>query len=126
MFENITLYENKVDNLAYTKLKDGRYKVNLTFSAKKYYADSLGNEKEAKMNDLVDVAVFTYKKAEGKTKGKYVPVYFQKRRIHAGQNKFELIVNEKPGKAGIDPYNKLIDRTPGDNMKEMNKTAALM
>ncbi len=121
MFENITLYENKADELTYQQMKDGRYKVTLNLDAKKYYADSLGNEKEAKMNDLVDVAVFTYKKEKGATKGKDVPVYFEKKRLKTGQNKFEIIVNEKPSKAGIDPYNKLIDRTPGDNLKSVTK-----
>ncbi|KAA9340969.1 ABC transporter permease/M1 family aminopeptidase [Adhaeribacter soli] len=121
MFENITLYENKANEPTYTQLKDGRYKVTLTLDAKKYYADSLGNEKEAKMNDFVDVAVFTYKKEKGAAKGKDVPVYFEKKRLKSGQNKLEIFVKEKPSKAGIDPYNKLIDRTPDDNLKAVTK-----
>ncbi len=28
---------------------------------------------------------------------------------------FEFVVNEKPLSAGLDPYNKLIDRTPDNN-----------
>lgn len=121
MFEKITVYENKANELTYQQLKDGRYKVTLNLDAKKFYADSLGNEKEAKMNDLVDVAVFTYKKEKGATKGKDVPVYFEKKRIKTGQNKLEIFVKEKPSKAGIDPYNKLIDRTPNDNLKAVTK-----
>lgn len=121
MFENITLYENKAGEITYQQQKDGRYKVTLNLDAKKYYADSLGNEKEAKMNDLVDVAVFTYKKEKGQQVGKDVPVYFEKQRIKTGQNKLEIFVKEKPSKAGIDPYNKLIDRTPGDNLKAVTK-----
>ena len=73
------------------------------------------------MNDLVDVAVFTYKKEKGQKVGKDVPVYFEKQRIKTGQNKLEIFVKEKPSKAGIDPYNKLIDRTPGDNLKAVTK-----
>ena len=102
-------------------MKHGRYKVTLNLEAKKTYADSLGNEKDAKMNDFVDVAVFTYKKEKGAKKGKEVPIYFEKRRIKTGKNKLEIYVNEKPSKAGIDPYNKLIDRTPDDNMKSVTK-----
>lgn len=121
MFEHITLYENKADKLTYEQLKDGHFKVTLNLDAKKYYADSLGNEKEAKMNDFVDVAVFTYKKEKGAAKGKEVPVYFEKKRLKTGRNKFEIFVKEKPSKAGIDPYNKLIDRTPDDNLKSVTK-----
>jgi hypothetical protein len=29
---------------------------------------------------------------------------------------FEIIVDQKPTRAGIDPYNKLIDRTADDNL----------
>ena len=28
------------------------------------------------------------------------------------------VVDEEPVKAGIDPYNKLIDRVPGDNVQD--------
>jgi hypothetical protein len=34
---------------------------------------------------------------------------------------FEFVVNEKPTFAGIDPYNKLIDRDPADNLIEAEK-----
>jgi hypothetical protein len=29
-------------------------------------------------------------------------------------------VKEKPSEAGVDPYNILIDRTPGDNRKQVS------
>lgn len=35
--------------------------------------------------------------------------YLQKKRLTQEQNTFEIIVDEKPTRAGIDPYNKLID-----------------
>jgi hypothetical protein len=28
-----------------------------------------------------------------------------------------VVVNGRPARAGIDPYNKLIDREPGDNVR---------
>ena len=34
---------------------------------------------------------------------------------------FEVVVDEKPTFAGIDPYNKLIDRNPSDNLIEVEK-----
>ena len=36
---------------------------------------------------------------------------------------FEIIVNEEPVKVGIDPYNKLIDRTPDNNTRLMTDQA---
>ena len=116
MFERITLYENKADSVSATKLPDGRYRVDMVLSAKKVYADSAGNETPAKrMNDLIDVAVLGQQKINGNWQD--VPLYRQKRRFHAGTTRLSVIVPSKPAKAGIDPYNLLIDRTPDDNVK---------
>ncbi len=36
---------------------------------------------------------------------------------------FELVVDERPVRAGIDPYNKLVDRNSDDNVKKVKETA---
>ncbi|MFD2248434.1 ABC transporter permease/M1 family aminopeptidase [Pontibacter ruber] len=118
MFENITLYENKVADASYKKLPDGKYKVTLTVDAKKLYADSLGTESVAKLNDWVDVGVLARKKVDGHWQDK--PLYLKKHKLKSGQNKFEFIVDEEPAKAGVDPYNILIDRNPTDNTKTLS------
>ncbi|RYG51089.1 MAG: hypothetical protein EOO01_09250, partial [Chitinophagaceae bacterium] len=122
MFENITLYENKADEVTWSKQKDGRYKVKLTVDAKKFYADSLGTERDARMNDYVDIGVLARKKVNGHWQD--VTLVMQKKRLSAGKNTFEFVVNEKPEKAGIDPFNKLIDRNPDDNVKKAEEKKA--
>ncbi|GHA74242.1 M1 family aminopeptidase [Pontibacter akesuensis] len=117
MFEKITLYENKTNEATYEKLKDGRYKVKLTVDAKKWYADSLGSESEARMDDWVDIGVIAREKINGEWQDK--PLYMQKHQLKSGENTFEFIVKEKPQKAGIDPYHILIDRNPDDNTKTL-------
>ena len=37
---------------------------------------------------------------------------------YAAETTLELVVDELPFEAGIDPYNKLIDRNSGDNRKK--------
>ncbi|MBT9393503.1 hypothetical protein KLP40_10050 [Hymenobacter sp. NST-14] len=116
MFERIALYENKADSVTARQLPDGRYRVDMVLSAKKVYADSLGNETPAqKMNDLIDVGVLARKKIRGQWQD--VVLYRQKRRFRPGVTRLSVLVPEKPEKAGIDPYNLLIDRTPDDNLK---------
>ena len=39
----------------------------------------------------------------------------RKRRIDREQTSFTVVVGKRPARAGIDPYNKLIDRSPKDN-----------
>ncbi|MCC9136834.1 M1 family aminopeptidase [Pontibacter silvestris] len=119
MFENITLYENKVADASYTKLPDGKYKVTLTVDAKKLYADSLGAESLATtMNDWIDVGVMARKKIDGHWQDS--PIYIKKHILKTGKNTFEFVVDEQPAKAGVDPYNILIDRNPSDNTKTLS------
>ncbi|UYZ57706.1 ABC transporter permease/M1 family aminopeptidase [Hymenobacter latericus] len=117
LFERITLYENKVDSASYRKLPNGQYKVQFTVNTKKLYADSLGNETpDLKARDFIDVGVITRKKGKD---GKYqdVPMLLEKRRLVPGLNRLEFTVPQKPDRVGIDPFNKLIDRNPDDNVK---------
>lgn len=120
MFQKITLYENKTITATYQKLDNGKYKILLTVDARKLYADSLGNESKAIMNDWVDIGVLGREQVNGRWQDS--PLYIKKHRLKSGSNKFEFFVDQKPAKAGIDPYNLLIDRNPTDNVMavEMN------
>jgi ABC-2 type transport system permease protein len=39
--------------------------------------------------------------------------------ITGGRQSFEFVVKERPTRAGIDPYNKLIDRNGDDNTMDV-------
>ena len=42
-------------------------------------------------------------------------------KINSPENTFTFTVDEKPQKAGIDPFLLLIDKEPKDNLKDVNK-----
>ena len=44
------------------------------------------------------------------------PYYLERKWLQPGENTFTIITDKKPEKAGIDPYNKLIDRNSNDNL----------
>ncbi|TGE16985.1 ABC transporter permease/M1 family aminopeptidase [Hymenobacter elongatus] len=116
LFERITLYENKVDSAEYRKLPNGQYRVQFTIDTKKLYADSLGNETaDTRSRSLIEVGVMGRKKINGSWQD--VPLLMQKRRLRPGHHRLEFTVPRKPERVGIDPYNKLIDRNPDDNLK---------
>ncbi|MDF2436636.1 MAG: hypothetical protein K0Q95_1012 [Bacteroidota bacterium] len=118
MFETITLYENKTSKCSYTKNADGKYTVKFTVESKKMKADSIGKMKKVDVSDWMDIGVFGSK--EGKDgKKTETELYLQKRKINKDKMDFEIIVNEEPVKVGIDPYNKLIDRTPDNNTRSL-------
>ncbi len=117
MFETITLYENKTTKCSYTKTKDGKYLVKFSIESKKMKADSIGKMKDVVVNDWMDIGVFGSKLV--KDKKTETELYLQKRKINKNKMEFEIIVDQEPVKVGIDPYNKLIDRTPDNNTKSL-------
>jgi len=116
MFETITLYENYVKDLSYTRLPDGRYQVSLTVGSAKYRADSVGKNVKVPVADYMDVGIFaagTTKGRKGDNTGK--ELLLQRIKMDRPEKTFTFIVNEQPAGAGIDPYHKLIDRAPDNN-----------
>jgi ABC-2 type transport system permease protein len=113
MFETITMYENYVKDLDYTPLAGGKYKVKLTVGSAKFRADSLGKNSRVPVADYIDIGIFANNGTKGKTADK--ELLLQKIKMDRPEKTFEFIVSEKPVSAGIDPYYKLIDRTPDNN-----------
>ena len=120
MFEKITIYENYVKALSYKELPGKKYEVTLTVGSAKYYSDSIGKQQDAVVNDYMDIGIFSENKAENQLKEK--PLIMQKIKMDKPEKSFTYIVNEKPYSAGIDPYLKLIDRTPDNNSSLFGKT----
>jgi len=65
------------------------------------------------ISDYVDVGVFG-DRVPGQKLGEPLPV--KKVKITQPVTVLDFVVPKEPKKAGIDPYNKLIDRTPEDNV----------
>lgn len=119
-FEKIALYENRLTKAEYKKMENGKYEVTLTVQTKKIYYDGLGKELETgKERDLIDIGIFTEDGKNEKGMKKKVPLYLKKHWLTPGEHTLQIVVDEMPVKAGIDPYNKLIDRIPDDNTKSV-------
>lgn len=114
MFENITLFSNRLVDATYKKVGN-EYEVTLTTSSEKFRSDALGKEKTIPIADYIDVALFAEPQNDNDKTGK---VILSKRvRITKKDNVFKFKVKKLPYNAGIDPYNFLIDRIPDDNVK---------
>ncbi len=114
-FENIVLYDNKALTATYVQTPDKKYKVTLTVQAKKFKSDGSGNETPMPLADYIDIGVFSGKKDHEKA------LYLKKEKITQENNTFEIVVDQLPTRAGIDPINKLIDRIPDDNTIDITK-----
>lgn len=115
LFDEITLYEHKADSARTARRSDGQFETTLWFAAKKLKADSLGTETAVPEADYVDVGVFG-ERVPGAKLGKLLEV--RKVKVTGnGTAVFRTMV--APKSAGIDPFNKLIDRTPEDNVTQV-------
>jgi hypothetical protein len=119
-WEKITLYDNKFLKATAKKLAKDEYEVTLNISTNKFYADSAGKETLAKMNDYIDIGIFAEETVDKQGRKQTNPLLLQKVKMMAGAKTYQFKVKGIPVKAGIDPYNKLIDRIPDDNTGDVD------
>jgi aminopeptidase N len=119
-FEKIALYENKILKSQYEKISDNQYKVTLEVQSKKLYYDEKGNETgEGQQSNYIDIGIFAEDGKNDRGMTMKSPLYLKKHWIKPGTTTIEIVIDKLPIKAGIDPYNKLIDRIPDDNLKSV-------
>jgi hypothetical protein len=109
-FNRIVLYDNKALTATARKTADGKYEVTLDVQARKVQADSAGDESPMPLADYIEIGVFSGKKDEEK------PLSMKKEKLTQEHQRFTIVVDQLPTRAGIDPYNKLIDKISDDNM----------
>jgi hypothetical protein len=94
---------------------DGRFRVMLDYVSHKYRADGQGVEEEIPHRDWIELGVFG-EDADGEE----IELCREKRRFETGEGRLEVVVDQEPKRAGIDPRNLLIDRVVGDNLKAVS------
>ncbi len=119
LLEKVTLYDVKLTDSSVEELTDGRFKVSLTVEAQKLYSDGTGNQTAAAFDIPVDIGVFL-NDPDAETFTEADVLFLEKQQIIDGKATIEIIVDKRPTIAGIDPYNKLIDRDTDDNLMQLN------
>jgi aminopeptidase N len=107
LFESIVLYENRAVGASARQRPDGKYEVTISAHAGKVRAAAAGEEQPMALRDYIEFGV-------DDRNGK--PLVRERRLVDKAGQSITLVVEARPGKAGIDPDNKLIDRKPTDNM----------
>lgn len=119
LFERITLVDAKAVSATAARRADGKYEVALEIEARKLYADGKGKETEAPMDEPFDVGVFTAEPGKPDFTADSVLV-LEHRPIHTGRQIVTVVVDKLPTYAGVDPYNKRIDRSSDDNLTKID------
>jgi aminopeptidase N len=115
LFEKITLYDLKAVKATSKRRPDGLYDVTLEVSGAKLYADGKGKETPAPLDEPFDIGLFAKEPGRANFTAKDV-ILFEHVPIHSGQQTFHFTVARPPAFAGVDPYNKAIDRNSEDNI----------
>ncbi|MEM9935447.1 MAG: hypothetical protein AAF824_17615, partial [Bacteroidota bacterium] len=114
--------ENKVKEASYKELAEDEYEVTLTVESKKTYYDGLGETlKEGTKKNFIEIGILAEDGVNEAGMTQKKPLYLKKHWLAPGEHTLTFTVNEKPDKAGIDPYTKLIDRVPEDNLKAVDE-----
>ena len=116
LLERITIFDIKATEARTRQLADGRYETLVTGSVDKFYADGQGKETRSKpWSDSIDVGLFAARSGIGSFSKVDVDL-FEQRNLRSGQQQLRFISKRRPAFAGIDPYNKYIDRNSDDNV----------
>ena len=116
LFEKITLYDLKIETAESRKLADGRWQTTLAVQARKLYVDGQGGEIQTPLNGNFEIGLFTAEPGERDFTRKSV-LTLERRALRDGAQQIILYSTEQPAYAGIDPYNKRIDRDSDDNVQ---------
>ncbi len=119
LFERITLYDAKATAAEAQRRPDGRWALTLEVEARKRVADGQGNETEAPLDEPFDIGVFTAEPGSKDFKAASV-LLFERRPMKTGKQVLQLVLDQQPRWAGIDPYNKRIDRNSDDNLRKVD------
>ena len=117
LFEKITLYDLKVTD-ASTRRQGKEWVTTLTVSADKYYASGKGEEAKARLQEPIEVGVFTGRPGIGSFSVKDV-VVMKRENMRSGSQRITVRSARKPTFAGVDPYNFYVDRNSDDNVRNV-------
>lgn len=117
LFERIVFFDNRAVEATASRRADGKYLLTLKVHAARLVADGKGKETQEKVDEFVDIGVFA--RPEGGKEADEKVLYLQKRHITGADTTIELVLEQAPYEAGIDPYNKLVDRDSNDNRKRV-------
>ena len=115
LLRRITLYDLKAEEAVVRELDDGRFETEIEIEADKFYADGKGEERKAMLDDVIEIGLFTERPGLGAFDADDV-IQLRRYPVRSGAQTIRIVTERRPAFAGIDPYNKYIDRNSDDNI----------
>jgi aminopeptidase N len=115
LFQNITLYDVRVTGARKRQRSDGMWEVDVDIAARKLYADGQGKETDVPLDEPFDLGLFAVEPGT-KDFDQADVLVFERRPMRSGTQTVQLVAAREPAFAGVDPYNKRVDRNSEDNV----------
>jgi aminopeptidase N len=118
LFEKIVLFDLRVTAATVEETEAG-FEVSMTVSASKFEADGAGEETEVTLSQPLQIGVFGERGEELGDEDLPEPILLESRLIESGEQTLHFTVSQRPVRVGIDPYLKMIDKNPDDNLRTL-------
>jgi ABC-2 type transport system permease protein len=115
LFERITLYDLEVTDAKVVE-RDGKQQTTITIEASKFTADGKGVESASLLDQWVDIALLPQADPDIHDNVLPRPLVLERHRLVTGKNKVRIDSTSRPVRVVVDPYLKLIDRKPDNNI----------
>ncbi len=109
LFQSITLHDLRATAASARRRPDGRWDVRVTVSAAKLYADPLGKERPAPMDEDVTIGLLTAR-PDASGFGPAEVIGAERRRLRSGLQTVTFVTDRKPAFVALDPFLDLIQR----------------
>ena len=116
-FNQISIYDLKINEADVKTLGDEEYILTLNVSAKKFRASGEGEESEQAFEDAVEIVLFSGDPNDFNLKNEIV--YREKHQLISGENSIIITTNKPFTYVGVDPFVRFIDRNSRDNVKKL-------
>jgi len=113
--KKVITYDLKLLETEVNKQENGKYKITLTISAKRFEMQDNGESREITISEPIQIGVFT--KHPSQVNSEKSILYLNPLQIDKEQMDFEIITDELPKYISIDPFGTRSDKNRLDNVK---------
>ena len=117
-FNQISIYDLKINDADVKKQEDAEYILTLNVSAKQFRASGEGEESEQAFDDFVEIVLFSGDPNDFSLKNEIV--YREKHQLISGENNIIITTHKPFTYIGVDPFVRFIDRNSRDNVKKIS------
>ena len=117
--KKVITYDLKLLKTEVNKQENGKYKINLTISAKRFEMQDNGESKEIAIDEPIQIGAFT--KHPSRINSELDILHLEPVRINKDQMDFEIIIDEFPKYLSVDPFGTRSDKNRLDNIRKVEK-----